>query len=338
MEVLYGIDEAFHRHETSPLHPERPARLRAVTLGMEQSGLAYRPFRPEAASRELLALVHAPSYVDALERFCLSGGGHLDADTLAGPKSWQAALLAAGAGPSAVRELEVLSATDHTTFLAVRPPGHHALTDRAMGFCLFNNVAVTAAWLQQSGHKVAIVDWDVHHGNGTQAMFYQDPEILYISLHQSPFYPYAGAIADLGEGAGEGTNINLPLPAGSAGDVYRYAWMRVVGPVLDQFRPDWLLVSSGFDAHHQDPLAELRLEAEDFGWMAGSLRSVIDPGRCLLFLEGGYHLPALTSSVAKTMQGLAGIETIVPQNFHSPSAAFEVVDTVAEAAGRHWSL
>jgi acetoin utilization deacetylase AcuC-like enzyme len=336
MEVLFGTHEAFHRHNTGPLHPERPARLRAVAQGVEQSGLAVRPLKPEPASLELLTKVHSLAYIEAMERFCRSGGGHLDADTLAGPDSWEAALLAAGAGPGAATALNGHSA--QTAFLAVRPPGHHALTERAMGFCLFNNVAVTAAWLRDRGERVAILDWDVHHGNGTQSTFYSDPRVLYLSLHQFPFYPYVGDVDELGEGEGTGYNINLPLPAHSSGEVYRYAWLRVVGPVLDQFRPDWLLVSAGYDAHHEDPLAEMRLEAEDYGWLAWSLRAVLSPSRTIYFLEGGYHLPALVSSVAATLKGAAGTEPPLPATFASPADSFLLIDRVAEVAGRHWQL
>ncbi len=334
MEILFGTHDAFYRHDTGPLHPERPARLRAAALGVEQSGLAWRALDLEPASPDLLALVHAPSYVEALERFCRGGGGHLDPDTIAGPDSWEAALVAAAAGKQAAEALT----SGQSAFLALRPPGHHALPDRAMGFCLFNNVAVTAAWLRQRGDRVAILDWDVHHGNGTQEMFHRDPEVLYVSVHQFPFYPYMGHADDMGEGPGEGTTINIPLPAGSAGDSYRYVWMRLIAPVLTQFLPDWLLISAGFDAHHEDPLAEMRLEASDYGWMAWSLAALVDPSRCVVFLEGGYHLPALTSSISATLAGLAGMEPLLATSFQSPPASFAIIDDLATRAGRYWSL
>jgi acetoin utilization deacetylase AcuC-like enzyme len=336
MEVLYGTRAEFFHHDTGSLHPERPARLRAVALGLESCGLPYRLLSPRPATLEMLARVHSPDYVAALERFCRGGGGHLDPDTLVGPGSFEAALLAAGAGAAAVEALD--PGGEVTAFLGLRPPGHHALNDRAMGFCLFNNVAVTAAELDRLGKRVAILDWDVHHGNGTQAAFWDNPGVLYLSLHQFPFYPHRGDLTEFGAGPGEGNTVNVPLPAGTAGDAYRYAWLRVVAPVLTQFQAEWLLVSAGYDAHHHDPLAEMRLEAEDFGWMAHSLRALVDPSRIIMFLEGGYHLPALAASVAATLRGLAGWEPPLPDNFISPPAAFEAVDRAAEAAGRYWSL
>ena len=334
MELLFGTDDAFSRHDTGALHPERPARLRAVHQGVELSGLDWRPLAVTPASVEMVSLIHAPAYVEALERFCRAGGGHLDPDTVAGPESYGAALLAAGAGRSAIESLQ----PGQFAFLAVRPPGHHALSERAMGFCLLNNVAITAAWLRQRGERVAILDWDVHHGNGTQAAFYRDPAVLYLSIHQYPFYPYVGDVDEMGEGEGEGTTLNLPVPAGSGGDGYRYLWTRLVAPVLDQFRPEWVLISAGYDAHHEDPLAELRLEAADYGWMAWSLGKLVEPSRLVYFLEGGYHLPALTSSVSATLTGTAGREPEPTSRFPSPSTTFSVVDQVLERAGRYWSL
>jgi acetoin utilization deacetylase AcuC-like enzyme len=212
------------------------------------------------------------------------------------------------------------------------------MSDRAMGFCLFNNIAITAADLRARGDKVAIVDWDVHHGNGTQAAFWFDPEVLYVSAHQYPFYPYEGWLEEVGEGRGEGTTINLPLPAGTAGDGYREAWERVVGPVLSQFEPDWLLISAGYDAHHDDPLAELRLEALDYQWMAARLARAFPNVPTICFLEGGYDLRALTESVSATLRGFAGEEPLPSENFRSPAATFLSIAKLHTVASRYWSL
>jgi acetoin utilization deacetylase AcuC-like enzyme len=336
MEVLYVTDEAFHRHDTGLYHPERPARLRAVDQGVRSAGVVLRRLSPRPATLDELVLVHAPEYVAALERFCRSGGGHLDPDTVAGIESWEAALLAAGAGPTAVANLR--GGDYDGAFLAVRPPGHHALASRAMGFCLLNNVAVTAAALRAGGERVAILDWDVHHGNGTQDMFEADPEVLYISFHQFPFYPYQGDVDEIGTGEGQGTVVNLPLPAGSAGDVYREGWALVVGPIVAQFQPDWLLISAGYDAHAEDPLAELRLQASDYQWLAGQASRLVRRGRIVIFLEGGYHLPALTSSVAATLQGLSGMEALPDDTYRSPPDAFAGVEAAREILARYWQL
>jgi acetoin utilization deacetylase AcuC-like enzyme len=336
VEVLYVTDEAFHRHDTGSLHPERPARLRAVDAGVEQAGLPLVRLNPKPATPEMLHMVHSSAYVDAIERFCRSGGGHLDADTIVGPNSWDAAVLAAGAGPTAI---EVMRQSDDTfAFLAVRPPGHHARYDRAMGFCLFNNVAVAAAMLRENGERVAILDWDVHHGNGTQESFSTDPGVLYLSLHQFPYYPYQGDYDEIGDGPGRGTVVNVPFPAGTAGDGYRYAWEKVITPVLEQYSADWLLISSGYDAHAEDPLAELRLEADDFGWMAAKAAKLMPASRTVVFLEGGYHLPALTASSTATLQGLAGARPLITDSYVSPPGAFDAVDLVAGALSDFWKL
>ncbi len=253
------------------------------------------------------------------------------------PTSWEAALRAAGAGPAAVAEI---SKSDDLSiaFLALRPPGHHATPNRAMGFCLINNVGVTAGLLASQGARVAIIDWDVHHGNGTQAMFYGDPRVLYVSLHQFPFYPYEGRAEEVGEGEGVGATINIPVPAGTAGDAYQMAWNEIVCPVLTQYQADWILVSAGYDAHAEDPLAELRLEAGDFGWMASRLGEVRNNKPVLLFLEGGYHLPALTTSVTSSLHGLFG-ETPQPgQEFHSSDEGFRDVERAKVVASQYWSL
>ena len=336
--VLYVTHPAFGHHDTGPLHPERTARLRAVQAGVEDSGLAIRRRSPRPAERDWLERVHTPAYLDALERFCRQGGGHLDPDTVVGPESWDAALLAAGAGPGAAAELSTSKDPVRLAFLGLRPPGHHATADRAMGFCLLNNVAVTAALLADDGARVAIVDWDVHHGNGTQDMFFADPRVLYVSIHQFPFYPYQGRMDELGVGEAAGCTINLPLPAGSAGDAYRASWESVIGPIISQFQPDWLMISAGYDAHAEDPLAEMRLEAPDYGWMAAHMAAALPGVPVVAFLEGGYHLPALTSSVASTLRGFCGETPPTSNGFRSPPEAFGVIDGVRRVAGRYWSL
>lgn len=288
-------------HPTPRGHPERPERINAAIAGVCASGHDVLRAEPPPAAFDDLLLVHDADYVDAIGAFCARGRGALDPDTFAGPESWEAALRAAGAGYAAVEALRVGGADG--AFVAMRPPGHHAERARAMGFCLFNNVAITAARLLVDGKRVAVVDWDVHHGNGTQNTFYAEPSVLYISLHESPQYPGTGHLHETGTGAARGTTVNLPMPTGSDGRDYGEAFSRVVLPILRAFAPDWLLVSAGYDAHRADPLAGIRLESADYGIMAGAVTAIVPPSRTVFLLEGGYDLDALQASVSATIDG-----------------------------------
>jgi acetoin utilization deacetylase AcuC-like enzyme len=240
--------------------------------------------------------VHAPAYLDAIERFCERGGGHLDPDTGACPASWAAAQLAAGAGLEAVARLERGEAD--AAFCAVRPPGHHATPARAMGFCLLNNVAVAAAHaIEAAGaERVLILDWDVHHGNGTEAIFWDDLSVLFVSLHQWPFYPGTG-----GPGVGNETTINLPLEAFSGDGAYERAFAEIVEPTVRSFEPDLLLVSAGFDAHEADPIAQMRVTEDGFRWMAE--RATTLAPRIAAVLEGGYNVETLPRLVRASLEG-----------------------------------
>ncbi len=293
-------------HETSYGHPEHRGRLDAALAGIDEAGLgeATEWRLPELASVDELGTVHDPTYVAGVERFCAAGGGHLDADTIASPGSWITARRSAGA---VLGGIEALRAGDcDVAFAAGRPPGHHAVRSGAMGFCLFNNAAVGAARLTAAGERVAIVDWDVHHGNGTQDIFYDDPNVLYVSTHQSPLYPGTGMLHETGTGAGIGNTLNLPFPEGAAGDTYRAAFDDVIVPVVERFRPDWLIISAGFDAHRDDPLAGIALTADDYADLAIRLQSLVPARRLLVVLEGGYDLEALTRSVGTTLSALIG--------------------------------
>ena len=321
-------------HDTGGWHPERAARLDAAIEGAHRSSLDVVEREAPEVPMEALCLVHRPGYVAHIRDFILAGGGSLDPDTVASPGSWDAALHSAGAGLAAVEALE--KGEGDVAFLAVRPPGHHATRDRAMGFCLFNNIGVAAAAIAERGQRVAIVDWDVHHGNASQDMFYGRRDILYISTHEFPFYPGSGWIDESGKDEGEGFTINIPLPAGTAGDAYEEAWSRLVIPVLEEMSPDWILVSAGFDGHADDPVANVRLREPDYGRMAWRLARLA-PSRLVFFLEGGYELDALSSSVMVSMNGVAG-EFPELTGDESPPRARHMVQVSLAQAGKYWDV
>jgi acetoin utilization deacetylase AcuC-like enzyme len=306
--VLVEMHPACEAHFAGAGHPERPDRLGAVRRGLEESyrSEAAALVMPRRATRTELTRIHPAEIVDAIEEFCRAGGGRIDADTAVVPASWDAAVVAAGAGLDAVERLRAGEAD--AAFVAVRPPGHHATPERPMGFCLFNNVAVTAADLAASGERVLIVDFDAHHGNGTQDAFYEDSRVIYVSLHQWPLYPGTGRFEEVGKGEGAGATVNIPVPPGVTGDVYLQAIDEVIVPLAERQQPDWLIVSSGFDGHRADPLTDLNLSAGDFADMTARLAGLVRPGRRLLVLEGGYDLDAVAASTAACMAALAGIE------------------------------
>jgi acetoin utilization deacetylase AcuC-like enzyme len=324
--------EACWQHDTGVWHPEQPERLDAVVRGARQSGVDLVEREAPRVSIESLETIHRASYITQIDKFCAAGGGSLDPDTVASPGSWEAALRSAGAGLAAIDDLD--AGVADAAFLAVRPPGHHATRDQAMGFCLFNNIAVAAEHLARRGEKVAIVDWDVHHGNSTQEMFYERSDVLYLSMHEFPFYPGTGWIDESGSGEGSGFNINLPFPAGTGGDAYEEAWDRVVMPVLGAMKPDWVLVSAGYDGHMDDPLAHMQLQDSDYGRMAYRLGQVA-AGRVVLFLEGGYSMEGMSASVAATLRGLAG-EFPDLESETSPARAFHMLEVAAAQVGRFW--
>jgi acetoin utilization deacetylase AcuC-like enzyme len=330
--LFVATDPLFARHNTGRGHPERPARLDAVREGIARAELsdATLPLPVRAATGVELERVHPAPYLASLEAQSRAGGGHLDADTVVSADSWQAAITAAGTGIAAVDALANGGAD--AAFLALRPPGHHARPAQGMGFCLINNVAVTAAELAARGERVLIVDYDAHHGNGTQEIFYADPRVLYVSLHEWPLYPGTGRHDEIGEGPGEGTTVNLPLPAGATGDVYLRALDDVVAPQVEGFGPTWVLISAGFDAHRADPLTGLGLSAGDFAAISERVARWAAPGRLVSFLEGGYNLEALRDSVAASLPTLIGVRarTIDGEADTSGGPGTTVVEAVAD--------
>jgi acetoin utilization deacetylase AcuC-like enzyme len=276
-----------------------------VLEGIAAAGVdeALHRLAPRPATAEELARVHRPEHLARLEEADRAGGGHLDADTAMSGGSLEAALLAAGSGPTAIEALDAGLAS--SAFCAVRPPGHHATPSTAMGFCLLNNVAVAAAALADRGERVLIVDYDAHHGNGTQDVFWSDPRVAYVSMHQHPLYPGTGDRHDVGAGAGRGLTLNVPLPPGATGDAHRAAIDLLVLPLAASFQPTWVLLSAGFDAHRADPLTDLGLSAGDFGDLTARLLALAPPGCRLVFLEGGYDLPALSASAGACIAAMA---------------------------------
>ena len=302
---LYFRHPSSYEHETGA-HPENPRRIAAIEEALsDRDWMGLERLEAPAAEREQLLRVHDPAHIDAIEALAARGGGMIDMDTVASAGSWDAALHAAGGAVAAVDR--VLEEDGHGfAVCGLRPPGHHAERGRAMGFCLFNNVAVAAAHaLAQHGVANALVlDWDVHHGNGTEAIFYESDAVLYASIHQRPLYPGTGAASDLGSGPGEGYTVNLPVPPGAGSADFLALVQHVVAPIARELKPGVLFISAGYDAHRDDPLAQCELDEDCFRQMAATMRELGAP--VVVCLEGGYSLQALADSVVATVEGLQG--------------------------------
>jgi acetoin utilization deacetylase AcuC-like enzyme len=310
MQVIPGLylrHPSSFRHDTGG-HPENARRLTAIEEALsERDWLGLELVEAPAATREQLERVHSAAHVDSIEAISAGGGGMIDVDTAASEGSWEAALHAAG---GAVHATERLLSEGGFAFCGLRPPGHHAERDRAMGFCLFNNVAVAAAHAiaECGAERVLILDWDVHHGNGTEAIFSGSDQVLYASIHQSPLYPGTGAATDFGTGAGEGYTVNLPVPPGSGPDEFLSLVQQVVAPIAREWKPGLLCISAGYDAHRDDPLANCELDDAAYADMSASMRELADElgVPLLICLEGGYSLAALSRSVVATLDAVSG--------------------------------
>jgi acetoin utilization deacetylase AcuC-like enzyme len=320
---LYLSHPSSLEHDTGA-HPENASRIRAIEAALDQAGWpGLERIEAPAATREQIGRVHTQEHITAIEEFSARGGGMIDIDTIASTGSFDAALHAAGGAVNAVDRL--LGGEDRFAFCGLRPPGHHAEAARAMGFCLFNNVAVAAAHAigEAGADRVLVLDWDVHHGNGTEAIFADSDEVLYASIHEWPLYPGTGPADYIGTGAGEGFTVNLPVPPGSGSDDFLSLVQHVVVPVARDFQPELIAISAGYDAHRDDPLADCAVDTEGFADLAARMRSLAEEldVPVLVCLEGGYDPDALAASVLATIEAL-GSDREAPAAPPEPAAPF----------------
>jgi acetoin utilization deacetylase AcuC-like enzyme len=331
-------DERYAEHDTGD-HPESPERIGAIVRHLRSTDLwpRLREIKPTPAEPQEVLRVHTPAHLERIRRAAeLRGGEWVDADTYVCGQSYEVALLALGGVLDALE----LWPEGLVPFALVRPPGHHATPDRAMGFCLFNNVAIAARHLLALGYeRIAIIDWDVHHGNGTQAAFFADRQVLYVSLHQWPLYPGTGWLEECGVGEGEGYTVNIPLPPGSTDGDFTGAFSALVEPIVGQFAPQALLVSAGYDAHAADPLGSMRLSESGYAVMALRCLQLAQrsaEGRLALALEGGYNLTALPRSVEATLRAMADEQA--PTVSGTTDAAEKMLARALAVQRRYWRL
>ncbi len=300
-------DPRFLDHSGPSGHPERPDRLIAVRDALAPRRDRFEPLAPRPATPDEIQRVHGPQHLDRIARACANAPAQLDADTYVCAESLEIALLAAGSSIDLVRK--VAAGRAQSGLASIRPPGHHAEADRAMGFCLINNIAVAARALQAEDgiERILILDWDVHHGNGSQHSFEDDPSVLYVSTHQFPHYPGTGAASEIGHGRGSGYTLNVPMPAGCGDAEYIGVFQRILVPAAQRFRPDFMLVSCGFDAHADDPLADMQLTGDGFAAMSAIVRQLAEElcgGRLAFLLEGGYALSGMREGTAAVLDAI----------------------------------
>ena len=342
-------DPIYLEHDTGYGHPERPERLETTMQMMERVGLTdkVRIISPRDATTDEIQLVHPNKYVETVKRMAESGGGWLDPDTHVGMRSYAAALKSAGAVLEGLER--IFSGDIDNAFCLVRPPGHHATEERGMGFCLFNNNAIAARFaIKEFGIKrVFILDWDAHHGNGLQDIFYDDNKVLYTSLHQYPHYPGTGGTGELGIGSGEGFTVNFPLPARSGEEVYLAAFDQVILPMARAFEPQLVLISAGYDGHFSDLLCSMLLRGNSYAEMTVRLKGLAEDfcgGKMMAALEGGYNLVGIAISITDTIAVMAGEDILVQEDTDSeiihPSSrhGMEIVESTREALSSYWPI
>ncbi len=339
MTTLLVSEDAMLAHDQGRGHPESPARLQAIVARLHARPVTGTQWRaPGVATRAQVGRVHAPGYIDLVDSV-RGTTVHLDEDVAMAPGSTDASYLAAGAAIEAVTA--VMQGAAHNAFALVRPPGHHAEVDRAMGFCVFANLAIAAEHARQElgAQRVLVVDWDVHHGNGTQHIFAARDDVLVFNAHQWPHYPGTGGLHEQGRGAGLGHTINAPLPAGLGDGDYAAIFREVLRPVAEHYQPDLVLVSAGFDAHRDDPLGGMAVTAEGFAGLCGVVREIAEQtagGKLVLVLEGGYDLAGLADSVHACVQVLAGASP--PKPAQASAAGEAALRQTLVAQRRHWRV
>jgi len=323
-------------HDTDG-HPERKERLTTTLEKIRSSGLELEFVTPRPATLDEVRTIHSPGYIDQVRSISEQGGGYLDLDTVVSRRSYEAALMAAG---GVIAGIERVTTDLDNAFALIRPPGHHALPNRGMGFCIFNNVAIGAKCAQKMGlEKVLIVDWDVHHGNGTGAVFYDDRSVMYFSVHQFPHYPGTGRVKEMGMDGAEGFTVNVPLPWGTGDSGYLTVFEEVLKPVAMEFDPDIVLVSAGQDPHQADPLSGMNLTTGAFGSMASTVKEIADScseGRLVAALEGGYNLGTLSDSVVAILRSFKGESPEKIEVEEDPRVA-ERIEEVRRAMSPYWN-
>ncbi|NYT01021.1 MAG: histone deacetylase [Methanocellales archaeon] len=338
--------ENYLKHDTGD-HPESNVRLITIMGLLEETGALERliSVHPKKATIDQVRYVHGIHYIEELRSSCQKGVDRLDLDTIISSDSYDVALLAAGGVLSAVDM--VIKSLDNA-FALIRPPGHHAESDRGGGFCLFNNIAIATRHVQLCLHldNVLIIDWDVHHGNGTQNIFYDDPSVLYFSTHQSPLYPGTGSIEEVGFGDGKGFTVNVPLPVGTGDTGYFYVFNEVLAPIATEFKPDFILISAGEDAHFADPLGGMRLTAKGFGFLTNMVKMIAShtcKGRIVAALEGGYDLTGLSYSILSILNSLGdlGIDVKEPKKIPKDDLSDQLRNRVREVKkvqAEYWDI
>jgi acetoin utilization deacetylase AcuC-like enzyme len=335
-------------HKTGVLHPENPQRLQSIydMLDNRAFGDALVHIEPRYATLEEILRVHDPRYVDRVLDSAEKPRVRFDPDTVTSPKTYQAALMAAGGVMEAIKQAMTKAVLN--AFALIRPPGHHALRDQAMGFCIFNNESIGAHYAMKTYglQRVLIVDWDVHHGNGIQSIFYDNPHVLYFSVHRTPFFPWSGEVSEVGEGAGEGYTVNVSLEPGCSNADYGNIFRHLLLPIAEQFEPELLLVSAGFDTHHSDPIGTMNVTTEGFARMTALLMEMaaaLCAGRLVLALEGGYNPQALRDSVEMVLWELMDKSMINKEEMRQIEDSqyrniAETIERVKEVHSRYWDL